>query len=68
AKLIINTETGQWGTDYHSEKDLTRLDLTSNKLSTPVEQFVVGVAPQASGGVLRMAWDDREYLIPFTLK
>ena len=68
AKLIINSETGQWGTDYHAEKDFARVDLTSNRLSTPVEQFVIGVAPQGSGGVLRLAWDDREYLIPFTVK
>jgi len=68
AKLIINSETGQWGTDYHAEKDFARVDLTSNRLSTPVEQFVIGLAPQGSGGVLRLAWDDREYLIPFTVK
>jgi len=68
AKLIINSETGQWGTDYHAEKDFARVDLTSNRLSTPVEQFVIGLAPQGSGAVLRLAWDDREYLIPFTVK
>jgi hypothetical protein len=68
AKLIINRETGQWGTDYHADKDFARLDLTTNKLSQPVEQFVIGVAPQGSGGVLRLAWDDREYLIPFTVR
>ena len=68
AKLIINSETGQWGTDYHSDKDFTRVDLTSNKLSTPVDQFVIGITPQGSGGVLRLAWDDREFLIPFAVK
>jgi len=68
AKLIINSETGQWGTDYHAEKDFARVDLTSNRLSTPVEQFVISVVPQGSGGALRLAWDDREYLIPFTVK
>jgi DUF2911 family protein len=68
AKLIINSETGQWGTDYHAEKDLARVDLNSSKLSQPEEQFVIGVAPQGPGGLLRMAWDDREYTIPFTVK
>jgi len=68
AKLMINSETGQWGTDYHAEKDFARVDLTTNRLSTPVEQFVIALAPQGSGGVLRLAWDDREYLIPFTVK
>ena len=67
-KLIINSETGQWGTDYHAEKDFTRLDLTTRQVSPPVEQFVIGVVPQGSGGVLRFAWDDREYDVPFTVK
>jgi hypothetical protein len=67
-KLIINSETGQWGTDYHADKDFTRLDLTARQLATPVEQFVIGVVPQSTGGLLRFAWDDREYSIPFTVK
>jgi Protein of unknown function (DUF2911) len=68
AKLIINSETGQWGTDYHADKDFTRVDLTSRRVSPAVEQFVIGVDPQGSGGVLRFAWDDREYSVPFTVK
>jgi DUF2911 family protein len=68
AKLIINSETGQWGTDYHQEKDFARVDLNSNKLSEPQEQFVMEIAPQGPGGLLRMAWDDREYSIPFRVK
>lgn len=43
-------------------------DRTTNKLSQPVEQFVIRVVPQGSGGVLRLAWDDKEYLIPFMVK
>jgi hypothetical protein len=68
AKLIFNSETGQWGTDYHSDKDFARLDLTSRRVSSPVEQFVIGLVPQGTGGLLRFAWDDREYAIPFTVK
>ena len=68
AKLIINSETGQWGTDYHADKDFARLDLTTRQVSPPLEQFVIGIVPQGSGGVLRFAWDDREYAIPFTVK
>jgi hypothetical protein len=37
-------------------------------LTQPVEQFVIGIAPQGPGGALRLAWDDREYLIPFTVR
>jgi hypothetical protein len=68
AKLIINSETGQWGTDYHSEKDFARLDLTTRQVSPPVDQFVIAVVPQGAGGLLRYAWDDKEFAIPFTVK
>ena len=68
AKLIVNRETGQWGTDYHADKDFARFDLATNQLTQPAEQFVIGVAPQGPGGVLRLAWDDKEYLLPFTVK
>ena len=67
-KLIINSQVGQWGTDYHADKDFARVDLTNKTLAQPVEQFTIAVAPQAPGGVLRMAWDDREFTIPFTVK
>jgi hypothetical protein len=65
AKLIINSQTGQWGTDYDPAKDLVRLDLTETVLATPVERFAFSIAPQGGGGVLRFSWDDREYSIPF---
>jgi hypothetical protein len=68
ARLIINSEAGQWGTDYHSDKDFARVDLTSRKVSPPVEQFVIAVVPQGQGGLLRYAWDDREFAVPFTVK
>jgi len=68
AKLIFNSQTGQWGTDYHADKDFARVDLISKQVSPPVEQFVIGVVPQGSRGLLHYAWDDREYSIPFTVK
>jgi hypothetical protein len=67
-KLIFNSETGQWGTDYHSDKDFAKVDLTSRQLSAPVDQFVIGVVPQGNGGLMRFSWDDREYAVPFTVK
>ncbi len=68
AKLIINSQTGQWGTDYDASKDFARLDLTTRTLPTPVDQFTIAVAPQGSGGVMRFLWDTTEYSIPFTIK
>lgn len=68
AKLIFNSETGQWGTDYHADKDFVRVDLAGRQISPAVEQFVIGVAPRGSGGVISFSWDDRQYSAPFTVK
>ncbi|HVD59538.1 MAG TPA: DUF2911 domain-containing protein, partial [Gemmatimonadaceae bacterium] len=68
AKLIINSQTGQWGTDYDAAKDFARLDLTTKTLSTPVDQFTIAVVPQGNGGALKLSWDTTEYSIPFTIK
>jgi hypothetical protein len=67
AKLIFNSETGQWGTDYHADKDFARVDLAPMRVTPAVEQFVIGVAPISSGGagVLTFTWDDRRYSAPF---
>jgi len=68
AQLIFNSETGQWGTDYHADKDFARVNLTQTTANPPVDQFVIGVQPQGSGGVLSFAWDDRQWAAPFTVK
>lgn len=68
AKLIINSQTGQWGTDYDGSKDFARVDLTTKTLSAPVDEFTIAVVPQGSGGVMRFSWDTTEYSIPFTIK
>ena len=67
-KLIFNSETGQWGTDYHADKDFARVDLAGKTVNPPVDQFVIGVAPQGAGGLLSFAWDDRQYSVPFSVK
>jgi hypothetical protein len=68
AKLIINTQTGQWGTDYDASRDLARLDLTQTMLPAPVDRFTFAIAPRGSNGVMSFSWDDREYSIPFRVK
>ncbi len=68
AQLIFNSETGQWGTDYHADKDFARVNLTQASANPPVDQFVIGVQPQGTGGVLSFAWDDRRWTAPFTVK
>lgn len=40
-KLIINKQTGQWGTEYDQSQDLARVNMQKTMLSQPVEQFTI---------------------------
>jgi hypothetical protein len=67
AKLIVNRQTGQWGTDYDSVKDLVRLDLSCDTLPETVENFTIGIAPRDRGGVMTLSWDALAFQLPFTV-
>ena len=40
-KLIINKQTGQWGTKYDEGQDLARVDMKKTALPQSVEQFTI---------------------------
>ena len=67
-KLIINKQTGQWGTEYNQGQDLARVDMKVEKLSPPVEQFTIKIEPQEKGGIIRLVWDTAQASVPFTVK
>ncbi len=57
--LIINKNTGQWGTEYDASKDLVRVPLKATTLAAPMESLQITFVPPASGppaGVLTIAW------------
>jgi len=45
AKLIINKQTGQWGTQYDQKQDLARIDLKKDTLDKTVDQFTMAIEP-----------------------
>ena len=68
AKLIINKQIGQWGTQYSEKEDLARVDLQKEALQAPVDQFVMAIEKNpAGGGVLKLSWESMAYAIPFTV-
>jgi len=68
-KLIINKQTGQWGTQYDQAQDLARLDLKVEATAAPVEQFTITLTGSgASNGLLAMEWENTKLTIPFTVK
>lgn len=67
-KLIINKQTGQWGTVYDEKQDLARIDLKVGKTAAPVEQLTISVAPAGKGGVLKLEFENTSATANFTVK
>ncbi|NQW05480.1 MAG: DUF2911 domain-containing protein, partial [Acidobacteria bacterium] len=67
-EFIINKETGQWGTAYKAEHDLGRVEMTLEKLETPVEQFTIVIEPgTGNSGRIVMTWDTVKMTVPFSV-
>lgn len=67
AKLIFNSETGQWGTKHDDKKDFARVDLKKGTTAAPVDQFTMAIDKTGSGGAIRLAWESTEYTAPFSV-
>jgi Protein of unknown function (DUF2911) len=57
AKLIVNKQTGQWGTKYDEKQDLVRIDMKKEAAAKPVDQFTIAL----DGGVLKLMWEETQY-------
>ncbi|HEY0593720.1 MAG TPA: DUF2911 domain-containing protein [Thermoanaerobaculia bacterium] len=67
--LIINRQTGQWGTQYDETQDLGRVRMNVRTLPSPVESFVISVEPVAANrGVLRLTWETTEASVPIVVE
>jgi len=57
-KLIINKQTGQWGTEYKQDQDLARVDMTKAEIAVPVEQFTIALDQASNDSCdLAMEWE-----------
>ncbi len=66
-KLVLNKQTGQWGTEYAQAQDLARVDAKVEKLSAPVEQFTITIEknPAGKGGMIVMQWETTKASVAF---
>lgn len=63
--LIVNKQTGQWGTNYDEAQDLGRVKMTVKPSKSVVETFTIAVKPgDAKNGTLTMAWENVEASVP----
>lgn len=68
-KLIINKQTGQWGTVYNQDQDLARVDMKKSQSPQPVEQFTISFDKKNdSSADLVLEWENLRLSVPVQAK
>ncbi len=67
--LIVNKQTGQWGTEYNGSLNLGIAKMTSEALTSPVEAFTISIIPvDAKHGTLIMEWGFFRWTAPIEVQ
>ncbi|MFL5386936.1 MAG: DUF2911 domain-containing protein [Longimicrobiaceae bacterium] len=68
-ELIVNRQTGQWGTRYDAAHDLGRALMAVETAAAPVERFTISIEPAgARRGTLAMAWGPFRWTAPIEVR
>ena len=67
-RLIVNKQTGQWGTVYKQDQDLGRVDMLEGTIpSSPVEKFAIEFEhTQGNKTELHLKWEKTDVYVPVT--
>lgn len=67
-QLIINKQTGQWGTEYSQAQDLARIPMQVARTPLPVEQLTIALEP-GGGNVLNLVltWENTRASVPMEI-
>ena len=69
ADIIVNAQTGQWGTEYNGERDVGMAPMTADSLATPVEKFTISITgADARRGTLTMEWGPLRWTAPIVVQ
>ena len=66
--LIINSQTGQWGTAYDESQDFARIVMHREELDEAVERFTIAIEPTEAGADLQLRWDRTQFSVPMTIR
>jgi hypothetical protein len=67
--LIVNKQTGQWGTRHDASQDLGRVPMKVNTLDSPMETFTIAIAPaEGKKARLVLAWETTEASVPLSVR
>lgn len=66
--LIVNTQTGQWGTEYDHSHDLGAVPMKTETAAHSVEEFTISIRPiDARNGALVMEWGPFRWTVPVVI-
>jgi Protein of unknown function (DUF2911) len=66
--LIVNRQTGQWGTVYDAAQDLARIPVRVETVpGAPVEQLTMRIEPSGEGGALVITWENTRAAVPLAV-
>jgi hypothetical protein len=68
ATLIVNSQTGQWGTAYDGSQDFARIMMDRTDLDAPVERFTIAVEEAEGGASLQLRWDRTQFSVPIVVR
>jgi hypothetical protein len=63
-QVVINGQTGQWGTEYDEGRDVFRAEVPARTVPEVEEKLELDFAEQPNGADLLLRWDTREVTIP----
>jgi uncharacterized protein YxeA len=62
--VILNSETGQWGTNYDEKKDYLKVKVPAKKVTNAQEQFQISFTDAVDGVDMKLAWENTEVIVP----
>jgi hypothetical protein len=67
--LIVNKQTGEWGTEYNGALNLGKVTMVSEVASPPVERFTISVIPvDTRHGKLVLEWGNFRWIAPIEVE
>ena len=67
--LIVNRQTGQWGTEHDGKLDIGTTELASAAPASPVERFTISITGRDQrSGVLALEWGDFRWTAPISVR
>lgn len=65
--LIVNKQTGQWGTNYDQSQDLARIPMKSAKLPSPQERMSISFEnTHGNSSELHIKWENADEFVTVT--